>query len=73
MATRKPENLFFGVLMRKKKSQLAKSSQKKKNTDKKEIEVKYSQQSFLIFGAQIRQKVALPNSKSWRKFHLFFP
>jgi hypothetical protein len=47
MATRNPENLFFGVLMRK-NSQLAKSSQKK-NADKKEIEVKYSQQSFLNF------------------------
>lgn len=48
MANRKPENLFLGVLMRK-NSQLAKSSQEKKNADKKEIEVKYSQQSFFNF------------------------
>jgi hypothetical protein len=47
MATRKPENLFIGVLMRK-NSQLAKFSQEK-NADKKEIEVRYSQKSFFYF------------------------
>jgi len=54
-----------------KNSQLAKFSQEK-NAGKKEIEVKYLQESFLIFGAQNRQKVAVPNSKYWREFHLLF-